>query len=299
MAQATPSLKSPSTKAKRSALYVPGANVKALNKAACLAADCLIFDLEDAVAPAMKEVARDNVITALQENDYGTKEVVVRINADKQWAQDDIAALNNFVNALQGTTQLAGALVPKIDTTDLIIKTRQALAPALDLWMMIETTAAIINIAPLTKGAAQHKVACFVMGTNDLSKELRAHIVAGRHPLLPALSQVLMAARHYDMAVLDGVYNDIDNDEGFACEAQQGLEMGFDGKTLIHPRQIEPCNLAFTPSADEIAEAQLIIAAFAAPENAGAGVLRVNGKMVEILHRDNALRILALANETL
>lgn len=283
----------PTIRPRRSALYMPGANARALEKAQSLSADCLILDLEDAVAPDAKQAARAQICTALQTGDYGVRERIVRVNGlDTVWGKDDVAALA----ALPDEARPDAILAPKVSTPQEIDALVALLPPACALWIMIETPQAIFNVQALAAKAAHTPLSVFVMGTNDLAKELRATLVKGRAPLMSALSMALMAARQYGLGILDGVFNDIADEDGFAAECQQGADMGFDGKTLIHPSQLAPCNEIFAPSPEDVAQARDVVAAFAAPENAGQGVLKVNGKMTEILHRDMAARILAIAD---
>jgi citrate lyase subunit beta / citryl-CoA lyase len=283
----------PTIRPRRSALYMPGANARALEKAQSLSADCLILDLEDAVAPDAKQAARAQICTALQTGDYGARERIVRVNGlDTPWGKDDVAALA----ALPDGARPDAILAPKVSTPQEIDALVALLPPACALWIMIETPQAIFNVQALAAKAANTPLSVFIMGTNDLAKELRAALVPGRAPLMSALSMALMAARQYGLGVLDGVFNDIADEEGFAAECRQGADMGFDGKTLIHPSQLAACNEIFAPSPEDVAQARDVVAAFAAPENAGHGVLKVNGKMTEILHRDMAARILAIAD---
>ena len=277
---------------RRSALYMPGANARALEKARNLDADCLLLDLEDAVAPDAKAEARGQICAALMQGGYGQRELVVRINAlSTPWGGDDLAALQQLDPAARPDAILA----PKISSCEEVYTLSQALPDGVDLWIMVETPAAIFNIQALAACAGDSKLRCFVMGTNDLAKDMQANLVPGRAPLMTALAMALMAARQYGLVALDGVFNDIADEAGLRDECQQGADMGFDGKTLIHPSQLATCNDVFAPSAEEIAQARDIVAAFAAPENAGVGVLKVNGKMTELLHRDSAARRLAIA----
>ena len=283
----------PTIRPRRSALYMPGANARALEKAQSLSADCLILDLEDAVAPDAKQTARAQICTALQAGDYGARERIVRVNGlATPWGKDDVAALA----ALPDEARPDAILAPKVSTPQEIDALVALLPPACALWIMIETPEAIFNVQALAATAAKTPLSVFVMGTNDLAKELRATLVKGRAPLMSALSTALLAARQYGLSILDGVFNDIADEDGFAAECRQGADMGFDGKTLIHPDQLAACNEIFAPSPDDVAQARDVVAAFAAPENAGQGVLKVNGKMTEILHRDMAARILAIAD---
>lgn len=275
----------------RSVLYMPGANEKVLTKAADLPADAYILDLEDAVAPDQKVAARDIVHTAVADGRYGTRPVVIRVNGtDTDWFADDMtAAVRANPDAI---------LVPKFASLTQLHQIESALAAAnapdsIELWGMLETPEAVLNAPALL--AAATRVTTLVMGTNDLVKELRATHQPGRAPVFAALSWCVLAARASGKRILDGVYNDVKNLEGFTAEARQAREMGFDGKTVIHPGQIDPCNQAFSPQVDEIAEAEAIIAAFDAAMARGEGVVTVNGRLVENLHVEDAKRILAIA----
>jgi citrate lyase subunit beta/citryl-CoA lyase len=280
---------------RRSVLYMPGSNTRALEKARTLPVDGVILDLEDAVAPDAKEKARAQVMQVVRAGGFGHREVVIRLNAlDTPWfAHDFEAAIAARPDAI---------LVPKISTAEQIemIGTRLLDTHAdhhVRLWAMIETPAAIFNIRELAAEAedSESRLAGFVIGTNDLAKETRARLVPGRAPMLAWLSTCVLAAHAYGIDVLDGVYNDIADTAGFAAECAQGRDMGFDGKTLIHPSQVEPCNAAFSPSAEESAQARKIIAAFDRPENHGKGVVQIDGRMVERMHADIARRTVAIA----
>jgi citrate lyase subunit beta / citryl-CoA lyase len=277
---------------RRSVLYMPGANERALEKAKALPADALILDLEDAVAPDSKVDARARVCAAAASGEYGSREIAIRVNSiDTQWHDDDLRAA-----AEAGP---AGVLVPKIESADQVHRIESALeaggAPDHTLlWAMVETPVAMLHAAEIA--GSSERLAVLVMGTNDLAKELHAEHVPGRQPLLAGLGLALLAARATGKVILDGVYNDIKNEEGFEAECRQGREMGFDGKTLIHPSQLEPCNRIFAPSDDEIVSSREIIEAFQAAEAEGRGVVTVNGRMIENLHVDNARRILAVAD---
>lgn len=270
---------------------MPGANARALEKARSLDADCLLLDLEDAVAPDAKDEARVQICDALREGGYGARELVVRINAlDTAWGADDVAALADLPEAARPHAILA----PKISTAEQIDALVARMPEDCALWIMIETPEAIFNLQALAAKAVDTPLAAFIMGTNDLAKEMFAALVKGRAPLMTALSMAVLAARQYGLTILDGVFNDIADEEGFMAECRQGADMGFDGKTLIHPSQLAVCNGVFAPSEDEVAQARDVVAAFAAPENAGKGVLKINGKMTELLHRDMAARLLAI-----
>lgn len=279
---------------RRSCLYMPGANAKALEKAKGLPADVVIFDLEDAVAPEAKPEARVAVAAALTAGGYGQREIVVRVNAlTTPWAGDDIT--------VAVAAKPHAVLVPKINTAADVIAADRALsqagaAPDMALWAMIESPRAILEIHAIASASASTRLTTFVMGTNDLAKEMRCLQTADRAPFLTALSMSVMAARAYGLTAIDGVYNDIPNMEGFEAICRQGVALGFDGKTLIHPSQIDVCNAVFAPPAEEIAYAKAVIAAFADPANAGKGVLKVDGKMTELLHLDIAKRVVAVAD---
>ena len=274
---------------------MPGANARALEKARTLDADCLLLDLEDAVAPDAKTQAREQVCTALEAGGYGAREIVVRVNGlDTEWGHDDLAALSKLATKKDSAPD--AILAPKISTAADIDAVCAHLPDATALWIMIETPAAIFNLDVLAARVGDTPLACFVMGTNDLAKEMQAAPVPGRAPLQAALSLSVLAARRYGLCVLDGVFNDIADMAAFEAECRQGMEMGFDGKTLIHPSQLAPCNAIFAPDRDEIAHARDVVAAFDDPANAGQGVLKVNGKMTELLHLDIARQKLAIAD---
>ncbi len=276
---------------RRSCLYMPGANTRALQKARSLPADMIILDLEDSVAPDAKDDARINIESALQEKAYGYREVVVRSNAlDTRWGRADIEM------AVRG--QADGVLVPKVtcaeDISDLDGILSELNAPTdFLLWVMIEMPLAILNIQDIAAQARTTRLAGFMLGPNDLAKELHASAIADRSNLQTALSLTLLAARAFDLVALDGVYNDIRNEHGFAAECEQGRVMGFEGKTLIHPSQIETANRLFAPDSEAVAHAKDVIAAFASPENKGKGVITVNGAMVEVLHLEQARHLVA------
>jgi len=273
---------------RRSVLYMPSSNERALEKAKTLPVDGLILDLEDAVGPDHKDAARENACAAAASGEYGNREVTIRINGiGTQWHDADLAAA-----AAAGP---AGVVVPKVGSADevrsLVAGLEAAGAPEhTKLWAMIETPEAVFNVREIA--AASPRLTVLVMGTNDLVKELHADHVPGRGPLLTALQLSLLAARESGIAILDGVYNDVKNPKGFEAECLQGRDFGFDGKTLIHPGQVEPCNSVFAPSEDAVAEARGILEAWDA--GAGSGVVTHNGRMVENLHVDIARRILAI-----
>ncbi len=281
---------------RRSALYMPGANARALEKAKTLPCDAVILDLEDAVAPDAKASARDQVMTAVAARGFGAREVIVRINGlDTAWWRDDLQAA--------AKAEPDGVLVPKVSKpADLQTVTERLADIAAEnriwLWAMIETPLAIINAADIAAVArdGETRLGGFMMGTNDLAKETRARLMDGRAPMVSWLATTVLAAHAYGIAILDGVYNDIHDAEGFRRECVQGRDMGFDGKTLVHPSQIAPCNEVFSPSAEEIDQARRIIAVFELPENHAKGVVQLDGRMVERMHADIARRTIALAD---
>lgn len=284
-----------SIRPRRSVLYMPGSNARAIEKARTLPADTVILDLEDSVAPDAKAAARQQVADAVKAGGFGAREVIVRVNGlDTAWHVDDLTA------AAQAAPD--AILVPKISKAEELESIGQRLLDMradhrTRIWAMIETPIALFNILALAAEAkdSESRLVAFVMGTNDLAKETRARIVPGRAPMIPWLMTCVAAAHSYGVDILDGVYNDLGDPEGFARECAQAREMGFDGKTLIHPNQIEPCNAAFSPGADEVEQAKKIIAAFDLPENQGKGVIQLEGRMVERLHADMARRTVAIA----
>jgi len=280
---------------RRSVLYMPGSNARALDKAKTLPVDGVILDLEDSVAPDAKEAARQQVVDAVKAGGFGTREVFIRVNGvDTPWHADDLSAAAHAAPDV--------ILVPKVSSSDTLeLIGRRMLDMGTNhktrVWAMIETPLAIFNILEIASAArdSETRLAGFVMGTNDLAKDTRARLVPGRTPMLAWLSMCVAAARIHGIDILDGVYNDIGNADGFAKECTQGVELGFDGKTLIHPSQIEPCNNAFSPSPADVAQARKMIAAFDLPENKGKGVVSIDGRMVERLHADMARRTVAIA----
>jgi citrate lyase subunit beta / citryl-CoA lyase len=279
---------------RRSVLYMPGSNSKALAKAATLAADALILDLEDSVAPDAKLMARAQVIEAAK-RDFGGREVVIRVNGPHTpWGPDDLAAA-----AAAGPDAI---LLPKVDGPGEIMVAARIMrengAPdRTRLWAMMETPNAILNAGSIAAVAADpaSRLAVLVMGLNDLAKETRARLTPGRPTMTAWLAGCAVAARAHGVDIIDGVFNDIKDLDGFKAECEQGRDMGLDGKTLIHPSQIDICNEVFAPTAAEVENARAIVDAFALPENAGKGVIQLNGKMVELLHADMAKRTLAIA----
>lgn len=280
---------------RRSVLYMPGSNARALEKARNLPADALILDLEDAVAPDAKEEARELVVCAVKNGGYGRRELVIRINAlSTEWGAQDLAA------AIEAEPD--AILVPKVNYADDIAAVAaevngRGARRDIRLWAMIETPLATLNAADIAaKGAdPNNRLNCFVMGTNDLAKETRVQITRERLPMLAWLSICVAAARAHGLDIIDGVYNDFRDEDGFAAECAQARAFGFDGKTLIHPSQIAPANGAFSPSPDEIEGAAKIIAAFENPDNRSRGAISIDGRMVERLHLEMARRTTALA----
>ncbi len=280
---------------RRSVLYMPGSNARALEKAKTLPVDGVIIDLEDSVAPDAKEAARQQVADAVKAGGFGRREVLIRVNAvDTPWHADDLAAAAHAAPD--------AIVIPKVSSPDTLeLVGRRLLDMGTNhktrVWAMIETPLAIFNILAIAAEArdSESRLAGFIMGTNDLAKDTRARLVPDRAPMLSWLSTCVAAARVHGIDILDGVYNDIGNADGFAKECQQGVELGFDGKTLIHPNQIEPCNKVFSPSAEEVAQARKFIAAFDLPENKGKGVVSIDGRMVERLHADMARRTVAIS----
>jgi citrate lyase subunit beta/citryl-CoA lyase len=281
---------------RRSVLYMPGSNARALEKARELPADGLILDLEDAVAPEAKAQAREAIVKSLKNSGFGEREVMVRINGlDTRWWVDD---LNAVIAAKPDAV-----LLPKVSEPGQLQDVAERLVdlsaePHIRIWAMMETPLAMLNVAAIAAAAldTETRLAGFVMGTNDLAKDTRARLVPGRAPMLPWLMSCVAAARAYGLAILDGVYNELGNAEGFADECRQARDLGFDGKTLIHPRQIEPCNEAFSPTTEEVEVARKMIAAFDQPENKDKGVIQIDGRMVERLHADMARQTVAIAD---
>jgi citrate lyase subunit beta/citryl-CoA lyase len=269
---------------------MPAANARALEKAKEIPCDAVIFDLEDAVAPDSKPLARDQAVAAVTSGEYGRRELTIRCNGlATPWGVDDLAA--------SGAAAPAAVVIPKVDSVAYLDDVAAALdaagATGTSIWAMIETPTAILDARPL---AAHPRVSVLVMGTNDLAKELRAPLVPGRWNLTGHLAAVVLAAREAGKVILDGVYNDVRDAEGFAAECRQGVELGFDGKTLVHPSQVEPANEAWSPSPDEVELARRIIDAYGDAEAEGRGVVTVDGRMIENLHVANAQRTLAVAD---
>jgi citrate lyase subunit beta/citryl-CoA lyase len=274
---------------RRSVLYMPAANARALEKAKELPCDAIIFDLEDAVAPDAKRTARQQAAAAVTSAQYGRRELTIRCNGlDTPWGADDLAAAAD--------AGPAAVVIPKVGSSAQLDEVARRLdaggGSEVAIWAMVETPTAIFDVRQL---AAHERVAVLVMGTNDLARELQAPLVPGRGNLLGFLSTSVLAARESGKVALDGVYNDVRDAEGFAAECRQGVELGFDGKTLVHPSQVEPANEAWSPSEQEVELAQRVIDAFAEAEAEGRGVVTVDGRMIEHLHVANARRTLALA----
>ena len=284
-----------SIRPRRSVLYMPGTNARAIEKARTLPVDAVILDLEDSIAPEAKQAAREAVRAALIAGGFGAREVVVRINGlDTEWWLADVDMAHDV--------RPDAILVPKVSEP----VTLENLADRLmdigadhktRVWAMMETPLAILNAGAIAAVAhdIETRLSCLVMGTNDLAKEMRARIVPGRAPMLPWMAACIAAARAHGLDILDGPFNDISDADGFASECAQARDFGFDGKTLIHPNQVGPCNAAFTPSAAEVAQARKVIATFEQPENRGKGVIALDGRMVERLHADMARRTVAIA----
>jgi citrate lyase subunit beta/citryl-CoA lyase len=280
---------------RRSVLYMPGSNARALEKARSLAADGIIIDLEDAVAPDAKDAAREQAVAAIKAGGYGRREVVLRVNGlATPWGEADMRAA--------AESGASAVLLPKVQSGANVQTARSTLSgagapPSLALWAMMETPLAMLQAAEIAAAgpSASHPLAVFVMGTNDLAKETRASLGGGRLGMLAWLSTCIAAARAHGIDVLDGVFNSIGDEAGFRAECQQGRLIGMDGKTLVHPSQIGPCNEIFSPPADEVAYAKKIIYAFGLPENSGKGVIMVDGRMAEIMHAEMARRTVAIA----
>ncbi|PJK28070.1 HpcH/HpaI aldolase/citrate lyase family protein [Minwuia thermotolerans] len=276
---------------RRSVLYMPGSNARALEKAKSIPADALILDLEDAVSPDAKAQAREQVCKAIADGGYGKREMIIRINGlDTPWGADDMDAV-----AKAGPDAI---LVPKINDAATVEKLVEAMdeagAPAATaLWCMMETPIGILNAKEIA--AASNRVAVWVMGTNDIAKDTGAQHTADRLPMITSLGLCMLAARAYGIQILDGVYNDIKDEEGFRAICRQGLELGFDGKTLIHPSQVGPCNEVFSPTEAQLESAARIVAGFEEAQREGKGVVTVDGRMIENLHVEQAKKRLAMA----
>jgi len=274
---------------RRSALYLPASNARAVDKARSLPCDVVILDLEDSVAPDAKAEARAGAVAAVKAGGFGGREVVIRVNGlDTPWGADDLAAA--------ARARPDAVLVPKVSTPEDLSAARTRLGDPLPIWAMIETCGALFRLEALGAESVNVGVAAWVIGSNDLAKEMRCTLTVDREPLLAALSMSLMAARAHRLAILDGVYNEIADADGLARQCAQAAAFGFDGKTLIHPTQVEPANAAFTPDPAAVAWARTVVSAFEQPQNVGRGVLKVEGRMVERLHFAEARRLLAVAD---
>lgn len=280
---------------RRSPLFMPGSNARAIEKARVLPADAIILDLEDSVAPGAKSAAREQIAQEVAKGGFGRRELVIRVNhLQSEWWQDDFA--------MAAKASPDGILVPKIlepEDIDTIARKLDALGadPKMRVWVMIETPLAVVRINEIAARARDKttRLEAFVIGPNDIALETRIRMLPGRAAMLPIFTNIVLAARAYGVEVLDGPYSDFSNASGFAQECAQARDLGFDGKTLIHPSQIEAANAIFTPSPDELARAKKIIAAFALPENAGKGAINLDGQMVERLHAEMAQRAIALS----
>jgi citrate lyase subunit beta / citryl-CoA lyase len=281
---------------RRSLLFMPGSNARALEKARNLPADGIILDLEDSVAPDAKAMARDQISKAIAAKGFGKREILIRINSlDTPWWIDDIA--------MAGKARPDGILVPKVSSVEDIATIAGRLGEigadaSIQVWAMIETARAVLHAEELaaTSRDPKTRLAGFMFGPNDISRETRIRMQPGRAAMLPMITHCMLATRAYGLEIFDGPYSEIGNIDGFGQECAQGRDLGFDGKTLIHPGQIEACNAIFTPPAEEVARARRIIAAFEQPENASRGVIQLDGGMVERLHADMARRTIAIAD---
>ncbi|MBR0717173.1 CoA ester lyase [Bradyrhizobium liaoningense] len=284
------------TRPRRSHLFMPGSNPRALEKARNLPADGLILDLEDSVAPDAKAMARDQIAAAIAAKGFGKREILIRTNGlDTSWWGDDIG--------MAAKASPDGILVPKVSSPKDIEMIERCLddrgaARSVKVWAMIETARAVLHAEELAACAREPgtRLAGFVFGPNDISRETRIKMLPGRAAMIPMITHCILATRAHGLEILDGPYSDINNSGGFAEECAQGRDLGFDGKTLIHPSQIDACNVIFTPPADEVARARKIIAAFELPENASRGAIRLDGAMVERLHADMARRTIEIAD---
>ena len=273
----------------RSVLYVPASNARAIEKARILACDAVILDLEDAGAPVAKHTARQAAVAAVIAGGFRAGSVAVRVNAlATEWGAADLAAL-----AALAATRPAAIVLPKVDGSADVAAARAYLGVTPPpVWAMIETARAMLRLEDI---AGAEGLGALVMGTNDLAREMGARLRPDRTSFVGLLSLTVVAARAFGLAVLDGVYNDIGDADGFARQCQQAMDLGFDGKTLIHPGQIAPCNAAFTPDADDVAAARRVVDAFGQPENHAKGAIALDGRMVERLHLEQAHKTLALA----
>jgi citrate lyase subunit beta / citryl-CoA lyase len=281
---------------RRSLLFMPGSNARALEKARNLPADGIILDLEDSVAPEAKGMARDQIAQAIAVGGFGKREILIRVNTlDSPWWIDDMA--------MAGKARPDGILVPKVSSVEDLAAIADRLGAinadsSIRVWAMIETARAVLHAEELAAASRnpETRLAGFVFGPNDISRETRIRMLPGRAAMIPMITHCILAARAYGLEILDGPYSDFSNTDGFGKECTQARDLGFDGKTLIHPGQIVACNAIFTPPADEIAQARKIIAAFEQPENAARGAIQIDGQMVERLHADMARRTIAIAD---
>ncbi|MDH7972374.1 CoA ester lyase [Sphingomonas sp. AR_OL41] len=270
----------------RSALFMPASNARAIEKARTLAADAIILDLEDAVAPDAKAGARDQAVGAARDGGFGARPLVLRINGlDSDWGADDCRAAAD--------AGFDAVLLPKVSSPDNLAAARALLGPV-PLWAMIESCAAMLALPMIVAAARANDLRCLILGPNDLAKDMRCTPGADRLPLQPHLVAIVTAARAYGLIALDGVCNAIGDDDRLTAECAQGARFGFDGKTLIHPSQIAIANAAFAPSGERIAWAERVIAAFALPEHADKGAIQLDGEMVERLHLEQARRVMSL-----
>src|ERR1700693_4608856 len=286
----------PMIRPRRSLLFMPGSNARALEKARNLPADGIILDLEDSVAPEAKALARDQIAQAIAAGGYGKREILIRTNAlDSPWWIDDIT--------MAAKAKPDGILVPKVSSVEDLATIARSLRdadanPSILVWTMIETAHAVLHAEQLAAASrgVEPRLAGFVFGPNDISRETRIRMQPGRTAMIPMITHCILATRAHGLEILDGLYSDISNTDGFGQECTQARDLGFDGKTLIHPGQIEACNAIFTPPAEEVAHARKIIAAFERPENAARGAISLDGQMVERLHADMAKRTIAIAD---
>jgi citrate lyase subunit beta/citryl-CoA lyase len=281
---------------RRSVLFMPGSNARALDKARNLPSDGVILDLEDSVAPDAKPMARDQIAAAVAAKGFGRREIIIRINnLESPWWQDDLA--------MAAAARPDGILVPKVSSPADVKKLEERLRtlkadPAIGLWAMIETPLGVLSAQQIAATAREgdKRLTGFIMGPNDIARETRMRMLPGRAAMLPLFSHCILAARAYGIEILDGPYNDISDIAGFAKECAQGRDMGFDGKTLIHPGQIDAANAAYTPPAEDVARARKIMGVFDLPENVSKGVVQLDGQMVERLHVEMAKRTIAIAD---
>lgn len=277
-------------------LFMPGSNARALDKARTLPADGIILDLEDAVAPDAKAQAREQIAQAVTAKGFGDREVLIRVNGlDSPWWIEDIG--------MAGKVKPDGILVPKISSVEDLAAIADRLSDinadmSIRVWAMIETARAVLHVEELAAASrdAETRLAGFVFGPNDIARETRIRMLPSRETMLPMMIQCVLAARMYGLEALDGPYGDIGNADGLAAECAQARDLGFDGKTLIHPSHLEACNAVFTPSPEEVAQARRIVGAFEQPENAARGAIQLDGRMVERLHAEMAKRTIAIAD---